>query len=144
MLLWINESADQIPAWVQIVIASGGVVAGGVVASFAVVLVALWSHLPKRQKIEAFVLTEDNQVNPRWIFTIVNLGPKDIIDINVSEIPSQHNHWLTVFEPPEFVHAGMNSLQLIKGWRGSFLGVGNRKEVDIGAIVDIDNIESAE
>ena len=132
MLLWITGSVEDMPAWVQILILSAGVI-----ANFGIAFLALWPLLPRSPKIVAFLELDGGAIigSRRGTIVLKNLGPGDVLDARVSKIPCD-SRWLGMFW---FIFSGPNDEELsafdfLSGWRETYIQEGNECRIFIGEL----------
>ena len=129
MLIWITSAADNMPAWVQILILSAGVV-----VNFGIACLALWPHLPRRQKIAIFLRSAQQiSMYGDWYLVVNNLGPKDISEVSVFDYSNRSQLFdaLSVYYPSP--PSGPEPLEL---WEQSYIQSGGSAEIDLGTLDD--------
>ena len=129
MVLWITGSLDDMPAWVHILILSAGVV-----VNFGIACLALWPHLPRRQKIAVF-LRSSQQISMYgdWYLVVNNLGPRDISEVRVLDYSNQSQLFdaLSVYSPNP--PSGPEPLEL---WEQNYIQSGGSAEINLGTLDD--------
>ena len=129
MLLWITGSVQDMPAWVQVLILSAGVV-----VNFGIACLALWPHLPRRQKIAIFLRSAQQiSMYGDWYLVVNNLGPRDISEVRVLDYSNRSQLFdaLSVYSPNP--RSGPEPLEL---WEQSYIESGGSAEINLGTLND--------
>ena len=118
---------NSLLGWVQVVAIPVGVLINSVIA-----YIAVRSVLPKQQRLAAYLVHETEQTERPlgqtrtisttniWSIGIKNLGPNDVVDVKIPDIPNESRWWKSF---PNILYPFRRTSAQLSEWEASYIPV---------------------